>query len=284
MQPPLQTTDSFCFCTPFCSLPECVPLLLPEPPSPAAAAPGSPSGAPQLQACSTNAAPNGQSLPRARLEGAVRPETHQVSHEAAGLGVPANKYRFKFAHRHAVSWFVQTTQTPQKRHRSTSRSVGLTGAETQRGKQDQRLSPSPREFWARATRSTAPSTAAAHGCGCPDRASGDTSVASQHCAPPLLGAPYTTRSSLRRFRVPTCGAVVWANHCCGTTYPSDRPHRFLGDPHPGSLHDLRPPGKESCARAHEWSPKRSTAPPQPWGGPQVLLCKDRGCRRRRGPS
>ena len=33
------------------------------------------------------------------------------------------KYRFKFAHRHAVSWFVQTTQTPQKRHRSTSRSV-----------------------------------------------------------------------------------------------------------------------------------------------------------------
>ena len=33
------------------------------------------------------------------------------------------KHRFKFAHRHAVFWFVQTTQTPQKRHRSTSRSV-----------------------------------------------------------------------------------------------------------------------------------------------------------------
>ena len=31
-----------------------------------------------------------------------------------------------------------------------------------------------------ATRSTAPSMAAAHGCGCPDRVSGETSVASQH--------------------------------------------------------------------------------------------------------
>ena len=32
--------------------------------------------------------------------------------------------------------------------------------------------------------------------------------------------------------------------------------------------------------ASAWSPKRSTVPRQPWGGPQVLLCRGRGCRRR----
>ena len=57
-------------------------------------------------------------------------------------------------------------------------------------------------------------------CGCLDRACEDTSLASQHCAHPLFSAPYTMRSSLRRSCVPTCGAVVWANHC-GTTCPSD---------------------------------------------------------------
>ena len=40
-------------------------------------------------------------------------------------------------------------------------------------------------------------------------------------SPAVLRAPCTTRSSLRRSCVPTCGAVVWANHCCGTTCPSD---------------------------------------------------------------
>ena len=89
---------------------------------------------------------------------------------------------------------------------------------------DERLRPAPRELrvcgvLATLSRSAAPSTAAAHGCGCPE--SGDTSVASQHCAPPLLSAPYTTRSSRRRSCAPTFGAVVWASHCCGTTWPSD---------------------------------------------------------------
>ena len=62
--------------------------------------------------------------------GAVRPEAHQVLHEAAGLGVPAAPHL---------------------------------GAE-----HNQRLGPCPAEFWVArlrrsATRSTAPSTAAAHG-------------------------------------------------------------------------------------------------------------------------
>ena len=47
-----------------------------------------------------------------------------------------------------------------------------------------------------ATRSAAPSMVTVHGCGCPVRVSGDTSVASQHNAPPCGVAPYTTRSSL----------------------------------------------------------------------------------------
>ena len=123
---------------------------------------------------------------RAHGEGrAVRLETHQVSHEASGLSVPAAAHL---------------------------------GAE-----HDERLRPPSRELRVRgvlrrsATRSTAPSTAAAHGCGCPDRVSGETSVASQHCAPPLRSAPYTTRSSLRRSCASTCGAVALASHCCGTT-------------------------------------------------------------------
>ena len=39
-----------------------------------------------------------------------------------------------------------------------------------------------------ATFSAAPSTTAAHGCGCPVRVRGDTSVASQHKAPPCAVA------------------------------------------------------------------------------------------------
>ena len=71
-----------------------------------------------------------------------------------------------------------------------------------------------------ATRSAAPSMVTVHGCGCPVRVSGDTSVASQHKAPPCGVAPYTTRSSLRRSSAPTFGAVVCASHCWGTTWPS----------------------------------------------------------------
>ena len=101
--------------------------------------------------------------------------------------------------------------------------------------------------------STAPSTAVAHGCGCPRSRERGNQRASQHCASPLRSAPYTTRSSLRRSCAPTCGAVVLASHCCGTTWPSDptASHRFPGDLHPGSLHDLGPPGEESSARARK---------------------------------
>ena len=55
-----------------------------------------------------------------------------------------------------------------------------------------------------ATFSAAPSTSTVHGCGCPVLVRGDTSVASQHSAPPLAVALV---------------AVVRASHCC-TTWPS----------------------------------------------------------------
>ena len=71
-----------------------------------------------------------------------------------------------------------------------------------------------------ATFSAASSTTAAHGCGCPVRVRGDTNVASQHKASPWRVAPYTTRSSQRLSSAPTPGAVLWASHCCGTTWPS----------------------------------------------------------------
>ena len=71
-----------------------------------------------------------------------------------------------------------------------------------------------------ATRSAAPSMVTVHGCGCPARVSGDTSVASQHNAPPCGVAPYTTRSSLLWSSAPTFGAVVCASHRWGITWPS----------------------------------------------------------------
>ena len=50
--------------------------------------------------------------------------------------------------------------------------------------------------------------------------SGETNVASQQRAPPSSVAPQITRSSRRLSAGSTCGAVVWASHCCGTTCPS----------------------------------------------------------------
>ena len=46
-----------------------------------------------------------------------------------------------------------------------------------------------RAVLAPATFSAAPSTSTVHGCGCPVLVRGDTSVASQHSAPPLAVAP-----------------------------------------------------------------------------------------------
>ena len=93
-----------------------------------------------------------------------------------------------------------------------------------------------------ATRNAAPSMVTVHGCGCPVRVSGDTSVASQHNAPPCGVAPYTTRSSLRRSSAPTFGAVVCASHYWGDNL-AIRSQRLARDTHPGMFHD--------CAGARE---------------------------------
>ena len=104
---------------------------------------------------------------------------------------------------------------------------------------------------------------------------------------PRCSAPRT-----RRGRACDGSAFRHAGQWCGPTTAVERlthlPFRptppLPRRPAPRLSPRSSPARQGSCARAHEWSPKRSTAPPQPWGGPQVLLCKDRGCRRRRGPS
>ena len=68
-----------------------------------------------------------------------------------------------------------------------------------------------------ATRKAAPSCAAAQGCGRPVRVSGDTSVASQHRAPPRGVVLSTTRSRRRRSSERTLGAIVCASHCTGAS-------------------------------------------------------------------
>ena len=141
-------------------------------------------------------------------------ETHQVSHEALGLGVPA-----------AAAACLRRS----------------------------------------ATRSTAPSTAAPHGCGCPDRVSGETSVASQHCAPPLRSAPYTTKSGLRRSCAPICGRWCWP--ATAAERPGLRTPLLPGRPAPRLAPRSWPAwrGVQCASTQSAWSPKRSTAPRQPWG-------------------
>ena len=141
---------------------------------------------------------NGDQAPCADCwRGMVGLQTHQFSHEVAGLSVPAAAH-------------LRT----RARRVSAARASSGYAASLRRS----------------ATRITAPSTVAALGCGFPERVSGDTSVALQHCAPPLLIAPYTTR-----FRDDL----------------AFRSHRFPGDPHSRTLHDLGPPGGESRARARK---------------------------------
>ena len=84
--------------------------------------------------------------------------------------------------------------------------------------------------------------------GCPEHGTNGRCICmpSQHRTPPLHGAPYITRSSLRRTAL--CSDVR-ASHCCRTTW----------------LSDLR--GRRSDRLS--------------WGGPQVFWCRGRGCRRRR---
>ena len=105
------------------------------------------------------------------------------------------KYRFKFAHRHAVSWFVQTTQTPQKRHRSTSRSVRANrGRNTER--KASRASDTSRAGYLRAS-DTSPA-----GClprdtsrGTPPRVCYLPSIVLRGPPPPLAYAPSAPRGS-----------------------------------------------------------------------------------------
>ena len=72
-----------------------------------------------------------------------------------------------------------------------------------------------------ATRRAAPSDSAAHGCVWLEQVSGETKVALEQEALPSGAAPWIRRSSRRLPAGSTCGVVVWANHCCGTTCPSN---------------------------------------------------------------
>ena len=116
----------------------------------------------QLRACSNKAVPNRQSPPHAWL--------------GAGHALRRTRSRTKL-----WAWAFQRPHTSEP---STTSVCGPLRASS--------------GYAARLRRSATRSTAAAHGCGGLDRASGDTSVPSQHCAPPLRSAPCTTRSSLRR--------------------------------------------------------------------------------------
>ena len=91
---------------------------------------------------------------------------------------------------------------------------------------NQRLWPSPRECWVGGT--LAALGHAQHGRPRPRMAVGApiararTQAWRHSTAPPRCSAPRTRRSrACDGPCVPTCGAVVWANHCCGTTCPSD---------------------------------------------------------------
>ena len=69
--------------------------------------------------------------------------------------------------------------------------------------------------------SAAPSTSTVHGCGCPvlvHDGRHQCCVAAQ--CPAIGSGAVTTRSRRRRSSVGMPLAVVWASHCCGTTWPS----------------------------------------------------------------